>query len=113
SESETHSKKPPQHKFHILTSDVTSTLEKTEAIFAPHRTSLGIALNRRIRRSPRRRSISVETDLTRFVTLFMTVSISSHFLAVILSAARPQNGDVCHRRSVPILKNRPLVLAHI
>ena len=67
SQSEDQTEQPSHTKFRVFTGDITSCLETYKADFEPHRLRLGQALNKSARRSPKRRSISEETDLPRFV----------------------------------------------
>ena len=67
--SESYTKRPPHTKFHVLVVSITSRLESYDDVFEPHRVRLGQALNMSTRRSPKRRSISEETDIIRSVTI--------------------------------------------
>jgi hypothetical protein len=53
--------------FHIPVAGINASLEAYPSAFQPHKESLGQALNLSIRRSPRRRSISEETELAKLV----------------------------------------------
>lgn len=64
SQGEGHTKRPLYTKFLVFTASITSCLETYDIGMEPHRLRLGQALNMTSRRSPKRRSISEETDLT-------------------------------------------------
>ncbi|KAG5641628.1 hypothetical protein DXG03_004564 [Asterophora parasitica] len=53
----------PKTKFFIGVSDITSALEERKAAFDPHKARLEKALHMSVRRSPKRRSTSVDTEL--------------------------------------------------
>jgi len=77
SQSEAHTKETQQNKFHVFTVNITSCLETYNNVFEPHRLRLGQALNMSARRSPKRRSVSEETDLMRFGDIPLSISLLS------------------------------------
>ncbi|GLB42874.1 putative SAC3/GANP family protein [Lyophyllum shimeji] len=56
-------KRDPRTKFYTPVADITTALEAQEKAYEPHRAQLVKALHMSIRRSPKRRSVSVDTDL--------------------------------------------------
>ena len=55
-------------KFHVPTVDIASALQQFQSTIRSQAVKLGQALNLSSRRSPRRRSLSEDTDINRFVT---------------------------------------------
>jgi len=56
-------KQDPRTKLYIPVSDIAATLEAQEKAYEPHKVRLGNALYMSVRRSPKRRSVSVDTEL--------------------------------------------------
>ncbi|KAM6499495.1 SAC3 domain containing protein [Amanita muscaria] len=86
-------------KYILLRADLTSTLDKLKASIQSHQTCLNHALNKRLRRSPKRRGISEETE--------ESISVSAKRRRLSGSANPSVLGDAETVPPSPLLNGRP------
>ncbi|KIL58844.1 hypothetical protein M378DRAFT_188122 [Amanita muscaria Koide BX008] len=86
-------------KYILMRADLTSTLDKLKASIQSHQTCLNHALNKRLRRSPKRRGISEETE--------ESISVSAKRRRLSGSANPSVLGDAETVPPSPLLNGRP------